>query len=70
MMTTKTLQVGDRVRYASDFLRHFDICTGWLPQARGTIEAITTHDLVTVKWDDPCPEGYYGGARACNLEHA
>ena len=67
-MTTQTLNVGDRVRYSSEFLRHYGICTGWMPFARGTIESISKHNLASIRWDDPCPEGYVGGARVSNLE--
>ncbi len=64
----KKFSIGDRVRYSSKFCRLVGAHTGWTPQARGEITAMTG-DLATIQWDFAGPDGLFmGGANVFNLQ--
>lgn len=69
-MARQPLKPGDRVRYASHFLRTIGAVTGWTPQARGTVTSLwgTGDQFVSVLWDVPGPSGRNGGAHISALE--
>lgn len=51
----KIFEVGDRVRYASDFLRNTYLHVGDIPFLKGTIkeiEALGEHQLCVIEWDN------------------
>ena len=69
MTPAEAIAPGDRVRYATNWLRSIGAYTGELPVARGTVAAVEDHGqgfvLVTVDWT-----GGEGSRRvlAANLE--
>lgn len=56
-MKKHNLNVGDKVRYRTQFLRSIGCYSGPLPFARGEITAIKTHGssftLATINWKSP-----------------
>jgi hypothetical protein len=68
-MKRQPLKVGDRVRYASPFLRTIGAVTGWTPAARGTVTSLWGSGFASVLWDVPKPDGdRIGGAHLSALE--
>jgi hypothetical protein len=52
----QTFAVGERVRYASAFLRSTGMLTGAVPFARGSITALEPFGvsmLATIRWNSP-----------------
>jgi len=63
-----TFNVGDRVRYSSEFCRQIGAVSGFTPQARGEITKLNG-DLAAIRWDFAGPDGSsFGGANVCNLQ--
>lgn len=68
MNNKKQFQVGDRVRYSSEFCRLIGATTGWTPQARGEIIKMKG-ELASIRWDFAGPDGIINGAaNVFNLE--
>jgi hypothetical protein len=68
-MIRQPLTVGDRVRYASPFLRTIGAHAGWLPAARGTIARLWGDGFAAIVWDVAKPDGdRTGGAHVSALE--
>lgn len=68
-MIRQPLTIGDRVRYASPFLRTIGAHTGWTPAARGTVTTLWGDGFATVLWDVAKPDGdRTGGAHVSALE--
>ena len=60
--------IGDRVRYSSEFCRQIGAVSGFTPQARGEITKLTG-ELASIRWDFAGPDGNrFGGANVCNLQ--
>ena len=67
----RALQIGDRVRFSSQFLRTGCHYTGPFPQARGTITGFWGGDdqMAHIRWDHPYfDNGRNGGAHTANLQ--
>ena len=69
-MTKTKFCVGDRVRYSSTFCRTIGASTGFTPQARGEITALSrSGEIATIHWDFAGPDGnFIGGANVFNLQ--
>lgn len=56
MRKTKTVRIGDRVRYSRNFLRSTGMLTGAIPFARGTVREVWNFSpggtcVATIEWD-------------------
>ena len=70
-MTKSKFNIGDRVRYSSQFCRQIGAVSGFTPQARGVITGFWGYknEMVHIHWDFSGPDGTrQGAANIFNLQ--